>query len=106
MKEFHYDYVTRITKWADEKNIKSKGRLTKQLLKSDEENAELQNAIESYENGNKDALIQIKDSIGDVYVTLVISTYLVSERAYLTFRKIRTSSNKQLTLVGYITLES
>ena len=39
MKEFHYDYVTRITAWADERNIKTKGRLTKQLLKSDEENA-------------------------------------------------------------------
>lgn len=98
MKEFHYDYVTRITKWADEKNIKSKGRLTKQLLKSDEENAELQNAIESYENGNKDALIQIKDSIGDIYVTLVVSTYLVSERTYLTFRKIRTSRDQTVNV--------
>lgn len=98
MKVFHYDYVTRITAWADERNIKGKGRLTKQLLKSDEENAELQNAIESYENGNKDALIQIKDSIGDVYVTLVISTYLVSERAYLTFRKIRTSKQQTVNV--------
>lgn len=93
MKEFHYDYVTRIIDWAKDRDIKDKGRLTKQLLKSDEENAELQNAIESYENGNKDALIQIKDSIGDIYVTLVVSTYLVSERSYLTFRKIKTSKH-------------
>ncbi|PMC48345.1 hypothetical protein CJ217_04460 [Streptococcus sp. UMB1385] len=94
MKEFHYDYVTRIIDWAKDRDIKDKGRLTKQLLKSDEENAELQNAIESYENGNKDALIQIKDSIGDIYVTLVVSTYLVSERPYLTFRKIKTSKQQ------------
>lgn len=98
MKEFHYDYVTRITKWADKRGIKDNGRLTKQLLKSDEENAELQNAIESYENGNKDALIQIKDSIGDIYVTLVVSTYLVSERTYLTFRKIRTSKQQTVNV--------
>lgn len=98
MKQFHYDYVTKITAWADERNIKGKGRLTKQLLKSDEENAELQNAIESYENGNKDALIQIKDSIGDIYVTLVVSTYLVSERTYLTFRKIKTSKDQTVNV--------
>ena len=98
MKQFHYDYVTKITAWADERNIKTKGRLTKQLLKSDEENAELQNAIENYENGNKEALIQIKDSIGDVYVTLVVSTYLVSERAYLTFRKIKTSKQQTVNV--------
>lgn len=98
MKEFHYDYVTRIIDWAKDRDIKDKGRLTKQLLKSDEENAELQNAIESYENGNKDTLIQIKDSIGDIYVTLVVSTYLVSERPYLTFRKIKTSKQQTVNV--------
>lgn len=98
MKEFHYDYVTRIIDWAKDREIKEKGRLTKQLLKSDEENSELQNAIESYENGNKDALIQIKDSIGDIYVTLVVSTYLVSERPYLTFRKIKTSKHSSVSI--------
>lgn len=98
MKEFHYDYVTRIIDWAKDRDIKDKGRLTKQLLKSDEENAELQNAIESYENGNKYALIQIKDSIGDIYVTLVVSTYLVSERPYLTFRKIKTSKQQTVNV--------
>lgn len=98
MKEFHYDYVTRIIDWAKDRDIKDKGRLTKQLLKSDEENAELQNAIESYGNGNKDALIQIKDSIGDIYVTLVVSTYLVSERPYLTFRKIKTSKQQTVNV--------
>lgn len=98
MKEFHYDYVTRIIGWAKDREIKEKGRLTKQLLKSDEENSELQNAIESYENGNKDALIQIKDSIGDIYVTLVVSTYLVSERPYLTFRKIKTSKHSSVSI--------
>lgn len=40
MKEFHYDYVTRIIDWAKDREIKEKGRLTKQLLKSDEENSE------------------------------------------------------------------
>lgn len=98
MKEFHYDYVTRIIDWAKDREIKEKGRLTKQLLKSDEENSELQNAIESYENGNKYALIQIKDSIGDIYVTLVVSTYLVSERPYLTFRKIKTSKQQTVNV--------
>ena len=58
----------------------------------------MQNAIESYENGNKEALIQIKDSIGDIYVTLVVSTYLVSERPYLTFRKIKTSKHSSVSI--------
>lgn len=98
MKVFHYDYVTRIIDWAKDREIKEKGRLIKQLLKSDEENAELQNAIESYESGNKDALIQIKDSIGDIYVTLVVSTYLINERPYLTFRKIKTSKDQTVNV--------
>lgn len=106
MKVFHQDYVTRIIDWAKDREIKEKGRLTKQLLKSDEENSELQNAIESYENGNKDALIQIKDSIGDIYVTLVVSTYLVSERTYLTFRKIRTSKDQTVNVSWLYTLEN
>lgn len=76
MKKQHYDYFTPIIDWAKEKGILQDGRLTKQLLKSSEECLELQTAIESYENGNKAAIEEIKDAIGDVYVTLAISTQM------------------------------
>lgn len=93
MKIQHYDFFTPIIDWANERGILEEGRLTKQLLKSTEECSELQNAIESYENGNKEALIEIKDAIGDVYVTLVISTQMKLNHPYIVFRKIKLREN-------------
>ena len=93
MKIQHYDYFTPIIDWAKERNLLEEGRLTRQLLKSTEECSELQNAIESYENGNKEALIEIKDAIGDVYVTLVISTQMKLNHPYIVFRKIKLREN-------------
>ena len=89
MKIEHYDFFTPIINWAKEKGILENGRLTKQLLKSSEECLELQTAIESYENGNKAALEEIKDAIGDIYVTLAISTKMATKRPYIFFRKIK-----------------
>lgn len=88
MKKRHFDYVIPIIDWAKEKGILEKGDLAMQLEKSREENAELTKAITKYENGNKDALIEIKDAIGDVYVTLVIASKLKGMRPYFTFQSI------------------
>lgn len=88
MKKRHFNYVIPIIDWAKEKGILEKGDLAMQLEKSREENAELTKAITKYENGNKDALIEIKDAIGDVYVTLVIATKLKEMRPYFTFNSI------------------
>lgn len=89
MRKQHYDYFTPIIDWAKEKGILQDGRLTKQLLKSSEECLELQTAIESYENGNKAAIEEIKDAIGDVYVTLAISTQMRAKNPYIIFRLIK-----------------
>lgn len=88
MKKQHFDYFTPIIDWAKEKNLLEKGRLTKQLLKSSEECLELQMAIESYENGNKAALEEIKDAIGDIYVTIVVASKMKLEEPYEIFEKI------------------
>lgn len=93
MKTEHYDYFTPIIDRAKERNLLEEGRLTRQLLKSTEECSELQNAIESYENGNKEALVEIKDAIGDVYVTLVVSTQMRLNHSYIVFRKIKLREN-------------
>ena len=90
----HYDYFTRIIDWASERGILKHGRLRKQLLKSTEECTELQRAIESYENGDKNAIHEIEDAIGDIYVTLVISTHMRFKNAYLLFKMIKTRNEK------------
>ena len=89
MRTQHYDYYTPIIKWAEEKDILRKGRLRKQLLKSTEECLELQQAIESYSIGNEEEIDKIKDAIGDIYVTLVISTYMRVKNPYIHFRLIK-----------------
>lgn len=93
MQKQHYEYYTQIIEWAEEKGILETGRLTKQLLKSSEECLELQTAIESYENGNKAAIEEIKDAIGDVYVTLAISTQMRAKNPYIIFRLIKLRDN-------------
>lgn len=101
MKKQHYDYFTPIIDWAKEKGILQDGRLTKQLLKSSEECLELQTAIESYENGNKAAIEEIKDAIGDVYITLVVSTNLKVRNPYLLFRMIKLQDDRLPISVDY-----
>lgn len=95
-KNYHYDYVYPIIEWAEQKGILRNGRLTKQLMKSSEECLELQTALESYANGNKEALEDIKDAIGDVYVTLVIATRMITPKTYLMFRLIKPSVRPKL----------
>ena len=85
MQKQHYEYYTPIIEWAEQKGILETGRLTKQLLKSSEECLELQTAIESYENGNKEAIEEIKDAVGDTYVTLAISTRMRTKNPYIIF---------------------
>lgn len=82
----HYDYIERINEWAKERGIFEFGSIEAQLEKSREESAELTKAITKYEKGNKEAIEEIKDAIGDVYVTLVVATSLAGLRTYLVFR--------------------
>ena len=90
MSKKHYDYVERIIDWADERGLNKAEILPMQLEKSREENAELTQAITKYELGNKDAIVEIKDAIGDVYVTLVVALKLLNQREVVlhTFRGI------------------
>ncbi len=76
----HYDYVNKIIDWADERGLNKAEILPMQLEKSREENAELTQAIAKYELGNKDAVVEIKDAIGDIYVTLVVTLKLLKQR--------------------------
>ena len=76
----HYDYVDKIIDWADERGLNKAEILPMQLEKSREENAELTQAIAKYELGNKDAVVEIKDAIGDIYVTLVVTLKLLKQR--------------------------
>lgn len=64
------DLVKNIIDWAKERKIDEKGTIAGQRLKTIEEMSELIKAM------CKDNLSMIKDSIGDIYVTLVIGTLL------------------------------
>lgn len=66
MSKKHYDYVEKIIEWADERGLNKAEILPMQLEKSREENTELTQAITKYELGNKDAIVEIKDAIGDI----------------------------------------
>ena len=70
----HYDYIEKILDWAEERNLLTQGDVFMQLEKSREENSELTKAITKYEKGNAQAYDEIKDAIGDVYVTLVVAS--------------------------------
>ena len=84
----HYDYIYKINDWAEIRGLNRSDFLAMQLEKSREENAELTQAITKYELGNKEAIVEIKDAIGDVYVTLVVAFKLLKpiETVYYTFR--------------------
>ena len=70
----HYNYIEKILDWAEERNLLTQGDVFMQLEKSREENSELTKAITKYEKGNAQAYDEIKDAIGDVYVTLVVAS--------------------------------
>lgn len=86
----HYDYIYKINDWAEIRGLNRSDFLAMQLEKSREENAELTQAITKYELGNKEAIVEIKDAIGDVYVTLVVAFKLLKpiESVYYAFRGI------------------
>ena len=86
----HYDYIYKITDWADERGLNKVKFLPMQLEKTREENSELTKAITKYELGNKDAIVEIKDAIGDVYVTLVVALRMLRDRVsvYFSFKSI------------------
>lgn len=90
MSKQHFDYIDKIIDWADERGLNKVEILPMQLEKSREENAELTQAITKYELGNKDAIVEIKDAIGDIYVTLVVAFKLLKPRdtVYYTFKSI------------------
>lgn len=90
MNKKHFNYVIPIIEWANERGLNKPEFLPMQLEKSREENAELTQAITKYELGNKDAIVEIKDAIGDIYVTLVVAFKLLKpvETVYYAFKSI------------------
>ena len=60
-----------------------------QLEKSREENSELTKAITKYEKGNAQAYDEIKDAIGDVYVTLVVASDIHGLPVYEIFKNVK-----------------
>lgn len=100
MSKQHFDYVKPIIEWGREKGLLSKGDLDMQLEKSREENAELTKAITKYENGNKEALHEIKDAIGDVYVTIVLATKMKKHKTYDIFSKIKPFSKETVVVTA------
>ena len=91
MSKQHFDYVKPIIEWGREKGLLSKGDLDMQLEKSREENAELTKAITKHE---------IKDAIGDVYVTIVLATKMKKHKTYDIFSKIKPFSKETVNLTA------
>lgn len=88
----HYNYIENILDWAEERNLLTQGDVFMQLEKSREENSELTKAITKYEKGNAQAYDEIKDAIGDVYVTLVVASEINGLPVYEIFKNIEFSS--------------
>lgn len=84
----HYSYIDKILSWADERNLLTRGDVFMQLEKSREENSELTKAITKYEKGNTQAYDEIKDAIGDVYVTLVVASEIHGLPVYEIFKNV------------------
>lgn len=83
------DLNEKILKWADDKGILANGTPEGQLAKTLEELIETAQAVALYDNqsrhdtSDRDFLEEVKDGIGDVYVTLVIHAKMTSTQ--LTF---------------------
>ena len=88
----HYNYIEKILDWAEERNLLTQGDVFMQLEKSREENSELTKAITKYEKGNAQAYDEIKDAIGDVYVTLVVAQKFTAYR-FMKFSKALSLAN-------------
>lgn len=84
----HYNYIDNILAWAEERNLLTQGDVFMQLEKSREENSELTKAITKYEKGNAQAYDEIKDAIGDVYVTLVVASEIHGLPVYEIFKNV------------------
>ena len=87
----HYNYIEKILDWAEERNLLTQGDVFMQLEKSREENSELTKAITKYEKGNAQAYDEIKDAIGDVYVTLVVASGIHGLPVYEIFKNVEFS---------------
>jgi hypothetical protein len=85
----HYDYIEKILDWAEERNLLTQGDVFMQLEKSREENSELTKAITKYEKGNAQAYDEIKDAIGDVYVTLVVASEIRGLPVHEIFKNVK-----------------
>lgn len=85
----HYNYIEKILDWAEERNLLTQGDVFMQLEKSREENSELTKAITKYEKGNAQAYDEIKDAIGDVYVTLVVASEIHGLPVYEIFKNVK-----------------
>lgn len=85
----HYNYIENILDWAEERNLLTQGDVFMQLEKSREENSELTKAITKYEKGNAQAYDEIKDAIGDVYVTLVVASDIHGLPVYEIFKNVK-----------------
>ncbi len=85
----HYNYIEKILDWAEERNLLTQGDVFMQLEKSREENSELTKAITKYEKGNAQAYDEIKDAIGDVYVTLVVASDIHGLPVYEIFKNVK-----------------
>lgn len=81
-----------ILQWAKERELDTKGTVEAQAIKTVEELSELIKAI------CKDKREDIIDSIGDVYVTLVIGKMLKGDKVHDTNKKVLGSSNKESML--------
>ena len=92
----HYNYIEKILDWAEERNLLTQGDVFMQLEKSREENSELTKAITKYEKGNAQAYDEIKDAIGDVYVTLVVASDIHGLPVYEIFKNIEFSSELEI----------
>jgi hypothetical protein len=85
----HYNYIEKILDWAEERNLLTQGDVFMQLEKSREENSELTKSITKYEKGNAQAYDEIKDAIGDVYVTLVVASEIHGLPVYEIFKNVK-----------------
>jgi len=68
------ELIKKIEQWAIDRELDKKGTVEGQLIKTAEEVSELVIAI------SKDDLEEIKDAVGDVFVTLVIGSLIQGDK--------------------------
>ena len=87
------ELIKKIEQWAIDRGIDNKGTIEGQSIKTAEEIAELIKGI------SKDNIELIKDSIGDVFVTLVIGNMLNDEEEKINLDQIFHSNGEYLTTI-------